>query len=80
MGKLHKLRRAIAREPDRFMYESLPFRFENYRPVPTQTHFLCYGAGFREGRWQPVICHGDHSWPYRRFVRSVLRSLGYDIR
>jgi hypothetical protein len=38
------------------------------------------GAQFRGGQWEPtVVSEKRILFPYRRFVRSVLVELGYDV-
>lgn len=72
MGKLHSLRRAIERHPEKFM--------SDYRPALTLV--IAQGAIFRDGQWEPTVCDRERSrlFPYGKFVMSVLRRLGYDVR
>ncbi len=81
MGKLHTLRRAIRRNPQAFMRE-LPVFEQSGREEPRFTGIRLFsdGAQFRAGQWEPAVVN-DHKvlFPYRRFVRSTLVSLGYDV-
>ena len=72
MGKLHTLRRAVERHPDKFM--------SDYRAAGLGLN--AQGATFRDGQWEPIVCDRERSrlFPYRKFVRGVLRRLGYDVR
>lgn len=69
MGKLHTLRRAIERDPKKF--------FDTY-----DWGVSVEGANFSEGQWEPMVCDRERSrlFPYRKFVKSVLKRLGYDVR
>jgi len=69
MGKLHTLKRAVEREPDKFM-------------IDHGWGALALGARFREGQWEGIVCDRERSrlFPYQKFVRSVLRRLGYHVR
>lgn len=72
MGKLHTLRRAVERHPERFI--------SDYRSVGMGV--IPQGAIFRGGQWEPIVCDRERSrlFPYRKFVRSVLRQMGFDVR
>lgn len=67
MGKLHTLRRAIEREPDKWFHISRFFGKTELRP---------HNAKFYGGQWIP-----NRNWmspfAYRRFVKKVLLELGY---
>ncbi len=84
MGKLHTLRRAIERDPEKFtlvgpvLGKELPdggveLGFHGFARVPL-------GAIFRDGQWHPAR-YGYATRPpaYRQFVRTVLREHGYQI-
>ena len=84
MGKLHTLQRAIQRQPEKFalvgpvLGERLPdgalvIGFRGFAHVPL-------GAAFRDGQWEPAS-ESDRRipFPYRQFVRTVLRKQGYDM-
>ncbi len=67
MGKMNKLRRAIARDPKRWISKysksALPATYDNSPTGPKN--------------WRPTEMYG---WPgYRRFVRKVLRDLGHVV-
>jgi hypothetical protein len=82
MGKLHTLRRAIRRNPAAFVREMPSFEWAGVGVEPrfTGIRLVCSGAQFRDGQWQPTLVSAERSlFPYRRFVRSTLRTLGYDI-
>ena len=66
MGKLHKIRREIARNPDRWM-EVLP-RYG----LATRSFLACSAAKSTTGAWYPSV-YGN---AYRAFVRKTLRDLG----
>lgn len=70
MGKLHTLRRAVERDPDKFMTDY----------GRAGIGIVVQGAIFRDGQWEPVVCDRERSrlFPYRKFVASVLRRLGYN--
>jgi hypothetical protein len=72
MGKLHTLRRAVERHPDKFI--------NDYRLAGMGV--IAQGAIFRDGQWEPIVCDRETSrlFPYRKLVRSVLLGLGYDVR
>lgn len=72
MGKLHTLRRAVERQPDKFMHD--------YRWA--EMGLIAQGAIFRDGQWEPIVCDRERSrlFPYRKVVRSVLLRMGYDVR
>ena len=67
MGKLHKLRREIKREPT-LWYEETEWPRGTLRR-PTSAHF-------RRGKWRPDTVYGGS---YLKFVRSVLRDLGVKL-
>jgi len=74
MGKLHSLRRAIERNP-----ESWILTWGKWGP--RQEFYALYAnrPRPRSPDWSP----GYNAWkggPYRNFVRSVLKELGYDSR
>ena len=81
MGKLHTLRRAIQRAPRAFMNEVPAFEQTGQtEPRFTRIQFVCSGAQFCDGQWQPVVVSRQRSlFPYRGFVRTTLRELGYEI-
>ena len=65
MGKLHKIRRAIKRDPSEWMYDN-------------GTGNIARGAHLTwEGKWEPMWYWDDK--PYRTFVRSVLKEMGYNV-
>jgi hypothetical protein len=64
MGKLHTLRRAIEREPNKFI--------NTY--ARTALPVYCY-----RGTWYPRSYSLGNS-PYRTFVRKVLCDLGYVVQ
>ena len=70
MGKLHTLRRAVERDPLKFT--------SNY----WQGGLSVQGAIFRAGQWEPIVSDSERSrlFPYRKFVRSELKRLGYKVR
>ena len=72
MGKLHTLKRAVERHPEKFMVD--------YRLA--HMGIIAEGAIFRDGQWEPIVCDRERSrlFPYRKFVRSVLKQMGYDVR
>ena len=72
MGKLHTLKRAVERRPDKFI---------NDYPL-AGGGVIAKGAIFRDGQWEPIVCDRERSrlLPYRKVVRSVLLRLGYDLR
>jgi hypothetical protein len=66
MGKLHKLRKVIERDPERW--------FRKYNSGNKEV----YGARKIAGRWHPAnLYYGEYRWSYARFVRRVLIDLGY---
>ena len=69
VGKLHTLKRAVERHPMKFISDH-------------GWGALALGAGFREGQWEPIVCDRERSrlFPYQKFVRSVLKRLGYEVR
>jgi hypothetical protein len=81
MGKLHTLRRSIQRAPQAFMNEVPAFEQTGQtEPRFTEMQLVCSGAQFRDGQWQPVVVSDQRSlFPYRRFVRTTLQELGYEI-
>ena len=81
MGKLHTLRRAIARNPQSFMSEKPVFESAGLaEPRFIGIRLFSSGAQFRDGQWHPTVVSDKHIlFPYRCFVRAVLRSLGYDL-
>lgn len=81
MGKLHTLKRAIQRNPKAFMSKGPVFAQEGYsEPRLVGTALYCSGAQFRGGQWSPTTVSDERVlFPYRRFVRSVLVELGYEI-
>ena len=81
MGKLHTLRRAIQRDPRGFMREVPVVEFAGKAEARfTGMQLVCSGAQFRDGQWQPtVVSDARVLFPYRRFVCSALRALGYDV-
>ena len=53
---------------------------EGGTPRYVGTRVICIGAQFRDGQWQPAYVNDDKVlFPYRRFVRSILRAMGYEI-
>lgn len=71
MGKLHTLRRAIEREPEKW------FNLES------TGRCWAYGASRRiwsnNNRWEPTAPWGYHGKAYRSFVKQVLKELGYEL-
>jgi hypothetical protein len=65
MGKLHKLRRAIEREPEKWMSGNYARPASNGYPY--------------EGHWHPHW-NTLNNERHRLFVRSVLRKLGYMVK
>ena len=70
MGKLHKLRQAIEREPKRWML--IGPEWVNRKPY-------ALGATLYHQEWRTVK-YGPRSASYRHFVISVLIGLGFDVR
>lgn len=63
MGKLHKLRRTIERDPKKWLH-----RLSTYKnPYP-------FSAVYTNNQWVPN--HDALRGPYRNFVRKVLEDLG----
>lgn len=69
MGKLHSLRRAIEREPEKYMV-----RYPSVLYVVKAARF--HSA---TGQWQPYSSFWGGA-AYRSFVLHVLESLGYQVR
>ena len=75
MGKLHTLRRAIVREPEKwfvlFRHVDMSSRYGRDREYkwkyPT-------GATFRGGKWTPTPGYRD----YEGFIKKVLEDIGYE--
>ena len=75
MGKLHRLRRAIEANPEQWL-----IRYDRTGRIANVA-----GASFHRTtptdatrRWHPRSAWDDQH-PYRAFVRSVLRDLGYPV-
>ncbi len=68
MGKLHKLRKDIEQNPQRWMARNHVWWMEDNRAL---------AAELRNNQWQPIRYSFKRS--YRHFVRSVLESLGYKV-
>jgi len=82
MGKLHTLKRAIHRTPQAFMIEGPAFVQDKITLDIRFTGMKLYslGAQVRDGQWQPVVLSDQkRKFPYRRFVRTTLRTMGYEI-
>jgi hypothetical protein len=76
LGKLHTLRRAVGRDPERWML--WPNKWRGARVQDAARDVQAYGARFRAGNWEPTSSRGTRRGsPYRGFVRHVLRELGY---
>jgi hypothetical protein len=77
MGKLHSLRRAIEANPEQWLFRNIGDRSGRIVNVA--------GASFHRKtptdptrRWYPRSAWNTQH-PYRAFVRSVLRDLGYPV-
>ena len=75
MGKLHTLRRAIEANPERWLIRRARdgailnvHGASSHKQTPSSETFT----------WHPVIAYASQR-PYRAFVRSVLRDLGYPV-
>ena len=81
MGKLRKLRRQIEREPEKWMWKGeWQTQFEPDSP------YHAYGAlGGWRGSKKFIPCGWLRGFvrpfphPYQRFVRRVLKDLGYNV-
>lgn len=62
MGKLHSLRRAVTRNPEKFVFDNGREKF-SIGAVKVM-------SGWIGVRWKS----------YRKFVASVLREIGYEVR
>lgn len=64
MGKLHTLRRAIQREPEKWYYYSM------------FGHYVVMCARFRNRQWEPTGA-SFYGNSYKKFVRKTLVGLGH---
>lgn len=70
MGKLHTLKRAIQRHPEKYIVE-----FSGLK----KTKYAVSGAFFSNGKWIPSQKHWGYR-SYQRFIAKVLKELGYDVQ
>jgi hypothetical protein len=88
MGKLRKLRRQIERNPEEWMYKSEWFK----KWEPERPYIPLYAIGGWKGssmkgdkpfmpslRTMWLSAHNRYPHPYQRFVRRVLKDLGYNV-
>lgn len=70
MGKLHTLRRAIEREPEKWFTKAWA----------NDDLIMPYAAHRWRDKWEPYRgWYGSGSKAYRRFVAKVLKNLGYKV-
>jgi len=74
MGKLHTLRRAIERDPEKW--------FRTVKTLRGGNRYFVVGASFVRREWKPSRGYyfGSIRPPRRDFVRHTLRGLGYKVR
>lgn len=74
MGKLHTLKRAIQRDPDKWYFPSNQIAWTlKYKKPHDYVWNWVNGARFDKGEWIPY----KYNSGYSKFVKSVLREMGY---
>lgn len=75
MGKLHTLKRAVEREPEKWfvLFRHVDMSKINGRDREYKWKYPT-GATFRDGKWIP--CPGHRK--YKGFIKKVLEDIGYE--
>jgi len=74
MGKLHKIRRAIKRNPERFIAKYTHYWLGEREDDPLQVRGVAYT---KKSGTKTLF---TYSVPHRNFVKGVLREMGYNVK
>lgn len=75
MGKLHTLRRAILRDPDKWKW----YRWTDLRGHEHVRERKGGAVRRRDGTWKPndhLFWRSTSNGPYRKFIEKVLKEIG----